>query len=244
MKKYPGIKAYRIRTRKSYVTATGKQYHPLHGTIFEKSSTKLTLWFYAIYLFSVSKNGVSAKELQRQLGVTYKCAWRMARSIRSLMESDSDPLSGTIEADETFIGGRTREYKGRFGNKVSVLGLVERKGRVRAVVAPRETHLVLNHILKNVEKGSEIFSDQFGVYKKIVKLGYGHDSINHKMKEYGRGEVHTNTIEGFWSQLKRSLRGTYGGAISSQHLQLYVDEFSFRYRLSSSEIFQKMMTRI
>lgn len=242
-KKYPTIKAYKIKGRKDYADASGKQYYPLAGTIFEKSSTKLTLWFFAIYLFSVSKNGVSAKELERQLGVTYKTAWRMAKQIRSLMDSDGDMLSGTIEADETYMGGYRKNAKGAKG-KTPVLGLVQRGGGVRAKVSARETHLVLNHIRKNVEKGSAIMSDKFGVYTKVKKLGYEHDSVDHHKKEWGRGEVHTNTIEGFWAQLKRGLLGTYNGAISVDYLQLYVNEFSFRYRRSSFEIFEGLMAKI
>ena len=242
-KKYPTLKAYKIAGRKDYADASGKQYSPLAGTIFEKSSTKLTLWFYAIYLFAVSKNGVSAKELQRQLGVTYKTAWRMAKQIRSLMGDNGDMLSGTIEADETYMGGFKKNGQGGKG-KTPVLGLVERGGAVNAKVSRRETHLVLDNIRKNVEKGSTIFSDQFGVYKKVQKIGYGHNSINHWKKEYGRGEVHTNTIEGFWAQLKRGLLGTYNGAISLDYLQSYVNEFSFRYCQSSSQTFEKLMARI
>ena len=120
-KKYPNIKAYRIKGRKDYADTTGRQYSPLAGTIFEKSSTKLNLWFYAIYLFSTSKNGVSAKELERQLGVTYKTAWRMAKQIRSLMSDDGIKLTGIVEADETFIGGYTKDGFGGKG-KVTVMG--------------------------------------------------------------------------------------------------------------------------
>src|SRR3989344_2075640 len=104
--KYPSVKSYyRVKGRKCYANAQGKQIHPLAGTIFHKSDTPLTLWLYAIYLFSVSRNGVSSKELQRQLGTTYKCAWRIGKSIRSLMKSDNKKLNGIIEADETYIGG-------------------------------------------------------------------------------------------------------------------------------------------
>jgi len=242
-KKYPTVKAYRVKGRKDYADATGKQYSPLAGTIFEKSSTPLTTWFEAIYLFSVSKNGVSAKELERHFGFTYKTAWRVAKQIRSLMGNDGNMLSGVIEADETYIGGYRKAGQGG-KDKTPVLGLVQRGGGVRAKVSARETHLVLNHIKKNVSKGSAIMSDQFGVYRKVKKLGYGHDSINHWKKEFGRGEVHTNTIEGFWSQLKRGLLGTYNGAISSDYLQHYVNEFSFRYARPSHEIFASLLAKI
>lgn len=243
-KKNPNYKGwYRIAGRKAYANAKGKQIYPLKGTIFERSDTSLVKWFYAIFLFSTSKNGVSAKELERQLKVTYKTAWRIATQIRKLMEQGDDKLSGIVEADETYVGGFKKKGQGGKG-KIPVIGLVQRGGGVRAkVVSARETHLILNHIRKNVEKGTTVFTDQFGVYKKAVKLGYTHDSINHWKKEYGRGNVHTNTIEGFWSQLKRSLNGTYH-AVSPKYLQSYVNEFSFRYSYRLSPVFETLMGRI
>lgn len=233
---------YKVVDRKCYACQfCGHQLHPLAGTIFHKSPTPLKLWYYAIFLFSTSKNGVSAKELQRQLGVTYKTAWRMASQIRKLMRQDGDKLSGVVEADETYIGGYRKRGQGGKG-KTPVLGLVERGGDVRAIVSSRETHLVLNHVKNNVEKGTAIMSDQFGVYKKLVKLGYGHDSVNHWRKEFVRNEVHTNTIEGFWGQLKRSIRGTYT-FVSVKHLQSYVNEFAWRYneRNSENSIFSSLL---
>lgn len=110
--KYPDTKQYyKVKGRKCYANPAGEQIHPLAGTIFEKSSTSLTNWFYAVYLFSQSKNGVSAKELERQLGVTYKCAWRIAKKIRELMSGDGDPLTGTVEVDETYVGGRKENHR-------------------------------------------------------------------------------------------------------------------------------------
>lgn len=242
-KKYSHLKGYtRIAKRKAYQDPQGNQVYPLAGTIFEKSNTPLVKWFYAIFLFSVSKNGVSAKELERQLKVTYKTAWRMAKQIRQLMESDNDKLSGIVEADETYMGGVKKAGQGGKG-KTPILGLVQRDGGVKAKVAPRETHIILNHMRDNVEKGTTVFTDQFGVYKKAKQLGCTHDSINHWKKEYAKGNVHTNTIEGFWSQLKRSIRGTYH-SVSSKHLQSYVDEFSFRYSHRTSPIFALLMARI
>lgn len=126
-------KFYRVRGRKCYACMhCGYQLHPLAQTIFHKSSTSLKDWFYAIYLFSVSKNGVAAKELERHLGVTYKTAHRMARQIRSLMKEDGEKISGNVEADETYIGGKSTSRQ-RFKNKTPVLGVVERGGEVRAL---------------------------------------------------------------------------------------------------------------
>lgn len=127
-------KFYKVSGRKCYACMhCGYQLHPLAETIFHKSATPLTKWFYAIYLFSVSKNGVAAKELERHLGVTYKTAHRMARLIRSLMSETNGKIGGNVEADETYIGG-VSDSKGRFKNKTPVLGVVERKGEVRALV--------------------------------------------------------------------------------------------------------------
>ena len=237
-----GDKFYRVAGRKSYANAAGEQVYPLKGTIFEKSDTSLVKWFYAIYLFSVSKNGVSAKELERQLTVTYKTAWRIAYQVRKLMEQGGDKLSGIIEADETYIGGKRRGGQGGKG-KTPVIGIVQRGGGIKAKVSARETHLILNHIKENIEKGSAIMSDKFGVYAKAPKFGFTHSSVNHWKKEFARGEVHTNTIEGFWSQLKRSLNGTYH-AVSVKHLQHYVDEFAFRYSRRASPMFEAILARI
>lgn len=242
-KKNPNHKGwYRVAGRKAYANAEGKQIYPLAGSIFEKSDTSLVKWFYAIYLFSTHKNGVSAKTLQTELKVTYKTAWRIGHSIRNLMEQGGGKLSGVVEADETYIGGYKKGGMGGKG-KTPIIGIVERGGAVRAKVSKRETHLILNHIKDNVKKGTTVFSDQFGVYAKAKKLGYAHDSINHWKKEFARNDVHTNTIEGFWSQLKRSINGTYH-AVSPKHLQAYVDEFAFRYSHRSLPVFETLMARI
>ncbi|MCX6703057.1 MAG: IS1595 family transposase [Candidatus Wolfebacteria bacterium] len=133
-------KFYRVKGRKTYACSCGKQINPVAGTIFEKSSTPLTLWFFAIFLFSASRNGVSGKELQRQLGITYKCAWRIAKQIRALMANDGDMLSGTIEVDETYIGGKHKGDGNQFKDKSAIMGMVERDGRIKASVIPnRET---------------------------------------------------------------------------------------------------------
>ncbi len=243
-KKYPNLKGYYfVQGRKCYANSKGKQIHPIKGTIFEHSSTPLTLWFYAIYLFSASRNGVAAKELQRQLGVTYKTAWRMAKQIRSLM-TNGDMLSGTVEVDETYMGGyRKGGYGGK--GKTPVFGMVERGGKVKAKPLLRETHLILNEIKKSIKPGSKIMSDKFGVYTKTKKLGYKHEAVNHWRKEFVRGDAHTNSIEGFWSQIKRSISGTHH-YVSPKHLGSYVNEFVFRYnrRTSPSPIFSAMVERI
>lgn len=231
---------YYYSPRKAFVSKKGKYIFPLAGTIFHKSKTPLTKWFYAMFLFYSSKNGVAAKELERQLGVTYKCAWRMGHQIRSVMKQGRFKLEGVVEADETYIGGKTYS-KYKFKNKTPVLGLLERNGRVKALVSGRETHMVLNNLKGSVKKGSTIMSDQFGVYAKAARMGFSHNAVNHFKREYVRDDVHTNSIEGFWSQMKRSWRGTYH-YVSPQHLQRYVDEMVYQHN-HRGESFHSLLVR-
>ena len=221
---------YRVRNRKCYECKDcGYQIHPLAQTIFHKSSTSLRDWFYVIYLFSVSKNGVSAKEVERHTGVTYKTAWRMAKQVRALMLQGDKPLSGVVETDETYVGGRNKGAGRGFDNKEVVFGMVERGGNVKAEhVRSAGARVLLPRIKDTIEPGAVVYSDQAQVYKTLRRIGYFHDSVNHSIGEYGRGIIHTNTIEGFWSQLKRSVDGTYH-CISAKYLQLYLNEFVYRY---------------
>lgn len=239
---------YRNKTRKCYSCAwCGYDLSPLAGTIFHKSSTSLKNWFFAIFLMSTSKNGVAAKEIQRQTGVTYKTAWRMQRQIRMLMRSEDSQLSGTIEIDDTYIGGKHPGKRGRGASgKTPVLGIVERQGDLKAdVVENMEKKTVMPIIQENIELKSTVYTDEFQSYASMNKAGFEHDYIQHGIKEYVRGEVHTNTIEGFWSQLKRSIHGTYH-SVSPKHLQFYVDEFAWRYnhRASSASIFHLLLQRV
>jgi transposase len=228
---------YRVKNRKAYACSCGYQLNPLSGTIFHKSPTNLKNWFYAIFLMSASKNGVSAKELERQLGVTYKTAWRIQHQVRKLMRSERSMLSGTVEIDDCYIGGKRKGKRGRGAeDKGKVFGMVERKGEVKAnVVENLKAKTVMPLIQESIEEKSRIMSDEFPPYYKVEKHGFEHEVIKHKIKEYVRGEVHTNTIEGFWSQLKRSIDGTYH-SVSLKHLQKYVDEFSWRYNHRSSDV--------
>ena len=228
---------YRVRGRKCYECKDcGNQIHPLAGTIFHKSSTSLKDWFYVIYLFSVAKNGVSAKEIERHLGVTYKTAWRMAKQVRLLMLENRNQLTGVVETDETYIGGRQRDGKS-VRDKEVVFGLVERDGSVKAEhVRSAGARVLLPRIRDGVQVGTTIYSDQAQVFKTLHRIGYFHDSVNHSIGEYGRGIVHTNTIEGFWSQLKRSIDGTYH-CVSAKYLQLYLNEFVYRYNHRQNPVF-------
>lgn len=242
--KHPNAKQfYRIAGRKAYSNPKGEQIAPLAGTIFEKSKTPLTVWLEAIFLFSISKNGVSAKELQRHFGMTYKCAWRIGHQIRQLMEQDNNPLTGTVEADETFYGKGGRNAT-KFKNKQAVLGVVQRGGQVRLTVAPdRRADKVLPFVGKNVERGSKVITDEYSGYRQLRHLY----RVNHTPVKHGKGHwswkgEHTNTIEGFWGQFKKSVKGTYA-FVSPQHLQAYLDEFSFRYNHRFSPCFQILLAR-
>ncbi len=222
-------KFYRVRGRQCYACKwCSYQLFPLANTIFRKTTTPLTDWFYAIYMFSTHKNGVSAKTLERELGVTYKTAWRMCRQIRLLMQQENEKLSGEVELDETYIGGRHKQSD-KFDKKQPVFGIVERGGRVKAQhVRSTGARVLLPIIEANLELNSMVNSDEYRAYKSLTRRGYTHTTVNHSTLEYVRGNAHTNTIEGFWSQLKRSIDGTYH-AVSPKYLQSYVDEFVFRY---------------
>lgn len=195
-----------------------------------------------MYLFSSSKNGVAAKELERQLGVTYKTAWRMARQIRTLMKQQGKiGGKGTIvEADETYMGGKHRRYM-RYDSKTPVLGVVERNGEVRAKITDTaSTRRAKEFLYGNMKRTSTLYTDESAIYIWTGKHGIEHDTVNHRRYEYARGDVCTNTIEGFWGQLKRSINGTYHH-VSRKHMQLYVDEFVFRYNLRNASIWPTLL---
>lgn len=238
-------KFYRVAGRKCYACPfCGHQLHPLADTIFHKSSTPLKLWFHAIFLFACSRNGVSAKELERQLGVTYKTAWRMAHQIRKLFKDDPGMLDFAVEADEAYLGGRRRGRRGRGAEgKTPVIGVVERGGKVVAQATADTTAKTIIPLLQShVHPRAIILTDEYRSYSSLRDLGYLHATVQHGIWQWAKdGGVHTNTIEGFWGLLKPSLKGTYR-YVSRKYLQTYVDEFSFRYnhRHSPVPLFETM----
>lgn len=248
-------KLTKISGRRAYACKEGCHIYPCAGTIFEHSSTPLKLWFHAMYLMTATRNGVSAKELQRQLGVTYKCAWRIGHQLRILMterakSQNPGPMSGHVEVDETFVGGRKHRSKAyRHGDKHSkavVMGIAQRGGPIFGkVVKSTDAMSLIPHVMENVEQGTIVSTDEWRPYKHLKHLGYFHARVNHSAEEYVRGIHHTNTLEGFWSHLKRGIRSTHV-AVSKQHLQKYVDEFAFRFnnREAPAEMFHRLVRQV
>ncbi len=206
----------RIKAIPAYACPTprcGHHIHPMAGTPFERSHTALQKWFYAMYLFTTSRHGVSAKELQRQLGVTYKTAWRMGHEIRKYMaEVDgTPPMGGHVEIDETFIGGKNRGEgrANKLKNKSVVFGIVERKGNLFTAVVPNVRRSTLEPVVRKlVTEGSTVSTDEAPAYQDLGN-GYEHGVVNHSADEWVKGKHHTNSIESFWGLLKRSIRSTH-----------------------------------
>lgn len=233
-------KFHRIKKMPAYSCQwCGHHIHPMVGTPFQDSQTPLQKWFYAMYLFTTSRHGVPAKELQRQLGVTYKTAWRIAHEIREYMGKvdGDDTLSGHVEIDETLIGPQ-KVKGGKKGmvakGKTIVMGMVERNGELLTRIIDDCKNATLVPVVKeNIKEGSTISTDELKSYKTLPKEGYKHGSVSHSTGQYVRGVHHTNTIEGFWSQLKRSIKGTHTH-VSRKHLKNYLVEFEFRYNMRSN----------
>ena len=262
-KRYPGARAvcaycgverlhHRIAAKKAWACDhCGTYISPMAGTIFEKSTTSLRLWFYAIYLMSATRCGISAKQIQRETGVTYKTAWRIFKQVRTLMSEDIRLEGPTVEMDETYVGGKLRGLKametGGKGNKAVVVGIVERtgRGRVYATVATDATKKTLHGIAQEkILPESTVYTDDLNAYHGLAAKGYIHRRINHSAGIYVMGDVHTQTIEGFWSLLKRGIGGVYH-AVSKKYLQTYLDEYSFRYnrRAAKEPMFTSLLNQ-
>lgn len=222
---------HKIASRKSYSCAScGHHVHPTAGTIYHKSRTPLTDWFYAVFLMASTRCGISAKQLERELGVTYKTAWRMFHQIRGMLDDSNNKLAGLVEVDETYIGAKKKGPTGRGAKgKTIVAGAAERKGSVRAkVVNDVRSTTLIPFIEDNVVKYSTVYTDELASYHSLWGYGYRHETCRHGAKAYVVGDAHTNSIEGFWSLLKGGIRGVYKHT-SKQWLQNYINEYAFRY---------------
>jgi transposase-like protein/transposase len=223
------------------------------GTIFEHSSTDLRKWFYAIHLFLNGKKGISALQLQREISVTYKTAWRMLHKIREAMgnknNDDDDFMNSIIEIDEAYLGGKAEnkhmservKAKGKFKKDI-VLGMLERMKEVRAFkLNDTKTMTIYSKILENIAENSKIITDEHRAYYGLHNR-YHHVAVNHSKGEYKKdNNSHTNTIEGFWAILKRGIYGVYH-SISSKHVQNYINEFCFRYNeRNNTMVFDKLV---
>lgn len=248
------FKKYAMSNRNTSWTCTGCSWHvsATAGTIFHKSSTSLHLWFYAMYLMTSTRCGISAKQLERELGVTYKTAWRMFHLIRNQLMTQDDELelSGTVEADEMYVGGVRKGTKGgrppaTHKTKRPVFGMVERGGNVVAIhVENVRADTLIPQMQKRILPGSMIYTDEYPSYGRVARSGYQHRRIHHKTGVYVDGDVHTNTIEGFWSLVKRGIGGTHH-AVSAKFLQGYLNEYVWRYnrRNDPEAMFDQLVAR-
>jgi len=224
-----------------------KQFTVTVNTVFEDSHIPIHTWLSAIQFLCASKKGMSAHQLHRMLNVTYKSAWFMAHRIRYAMGQQpmAEKLQGIIEADETYIGGKRHGKRGRGAeNKTPVFALIQRDGDVRSFKTERVTGKNLKGIIRDhVDTSSTIMTDEFLAYKGLDKEFVSHQTVNHGIKEYARGNAHVNNAEGYFSLLKRGIVGVYHH-ISRQHLDRYLDEFNFRYNSRKIEDNLRMVLAI
>jgi transposase len=248
----------KVKARMSYqCPSCGFQVYPMAGTIFEKSRTPLTHWFYAIYLQTTTRNGVAAKELERQLNICYETALRMAHQIKKLMGNQKpDKVTGHVEIDESYFGMKVvnmtkaqrmkiTDAEGNImDNKTGVMGFVSRDGKVRTEVM-LGAKTFKDRVRDNVAKDAVIITDAHSGYSGLDIEFFKHEMINHLQGEYLRGGFHTNTIEGFWSQMKRTIKGTHIH-VDAKYLQLYADEVAFRYmhRNKQDEMFNTILSHV
>lgn len=232
-------KVYNCKGNKYKCKNTGKYFNVRTQTIFDNTKMPLQKWFLAIWLVTSHKKGISSLQLGRDLDITQKSAWFMLQRIRNCFGIDNDTqLDNEVEVDETYVGGKNKNRhankkvknsQGRSSkDKTAVVGMVERKGKLTArTVENVKSETLTNEIIRNVKESAKLYSDEWLGYKGVSRI-YDHSIVKHNQSEYVNGRIHTNTIEGFWSLLKRGIVGIYHFT-SKKHLQMYVDEFVFRY---------------
>ena len=243
-----GVESYYLAKRRVWkCKACSRQYSVKVGTIFEDSALGLDKWLPAVWLIANSKNGISSHELGRSLGVTQKSAWFMLHRIRLAMKAGSlDKMTGTVEVDETYVGGLSKNMHkavraekitgGGMVDKTAVIGVLNRGGEVRAEVIQDTTAATLTGYVKaNVVVDSKVYTDSASAYNTL-RYNFEHGFTDHSLGQYVNGIIHTNGIEGFWALLKRSIKGTYV-AIAPKHLGRYVDERAFAYNNRTSHDF-------
>ena len=235
----PTSKVYVCKDNKYRCKNTGKYFNVKTATLFDNTKLPLQKWFLGIYLVTSHKKGISSLQLSRDISITQKSAWFMLQRIRECFGlNDSDKLDNEVEVDETFVGGKNKNRhadkkvensQGRsMKDKTAVVGMVERNGRLTAkAVEDVKTATLSREVIANVKEGATLYSDEWLGYRGLERI-YDHAFVKHGQKEYVNGRIHTNTIEGFWSILKRGIVGIYHFT-SKKHLQRYVDEFAFRY---------------
>ena len=234
----PDSVVYKCKNNRYRCRKTGKYFNVRTQTLFEGTKIPLRKWFVAIWLITGHKKGISSLQLSRELDITQKTAWFMLHRIRNCYDIDYGVLSGEVEVDETYVGGKNKnrhkhkKIEGTQGRslegKSAVLGMAERDGEIKAFkITGVSSFQIQPEVMWHVDQDAKVYTDEWAGYKGLGRI-YDHKSVVHKKGEYVRGRVHTNTIEGFWSLLKRMINGTYHFT-SSKHLQKYVDEMVFRY---------------
>jgi len=236
-----------------------KHFSAIKGTIFENSTVPLSKWFMAIFIMTTHRKGISSVQVGRDIGVTQKTAWFMMQRVRNAFKQQSftyDKLGGknkVVENDETYITGKIKNMHKKKREEIetkgttrgmTVVGAIERGGEVRAQLIERTNHEnVIPFLVKSVHQGTKLMTDEHVAYSTMNRL-YEHHTIKHMLQEYVRGDVHTNTIENFWSVLKRGIYGTYH-FVSIKHIQNYLEEFAFRFNsrdISEAQRFDKMVS--